>query len=146
MTLGDKIKMLREEKGLSQDELAIAAGTTKATVSRYENGLRQPKLDILSRIAQVLDANVELLDLSKDIGEPLPSLDENIAEDKEQYSKFMERANTFFMNDEVAEEDKEAFFRDISQLYWQSREINRQKGSNTKEKSKDKMDSKGTQA
>lgn len=139
MTLGERIKLLREEKGLSQEELAVAAKTTKTTVSRYENNLRQPRIDILSRIAEVLDANVELLDLSRDIEKPLLDTDKEIANDNNQYSRFMESANTFFMNEEIAEEDKEAFFRDISELYWQSREINKQKDSEGKENNKDKQ-------
>jgi transcriptional regulator with XRE-family HTH domain len=132
MTLGDRIRILREEKGLSQDELAIAAKTTKTTVSRYENNLRQPRVDILSRIAEALDANVDLLNSSRDPEQALFDLDIEVTEDKDQYSKFMERANTFFMNDEVAEEDKETFFRDISNLYWHSREKNRQKDNENK--------------
>jgi transcriptional regulator with XRE-family HTH domain len=132
MTLGDRIRILREEKGLSQDELAIAAKTTKTTVSRYENNLRQPRVDILSRIAEALDANVDLLNSSRDPEQALFDLDIEVTEDKDQYDKFMERANTFFMNDEVAEEDKETFFRDISNLYWHSREKNRQKDNENK--------------
>lgn len=37
MTIGQRIKMLREEKGYTQDELAASINTTKQTVYKYEN-------------------------------------------------------------------------------------------------------------
>ena len=38
MTLGDKIKRLRQERGWDQKELADRVGITNATISRYETG------------------------------------------------------------------------------------------------------------
>ncbi len=39
MTIGKRIKDAREAKGATQDELARAAGTTKQTIYKYENGI-----------------------------------------------------------------------------------------------------------
>lgn len=39
MTLGQKIKMLRESKGISQDELGKILGTNKQSIYKYENGI-----------------------------------------------------------------------------------------------------------
>ena len=39
MTIGERIKSLREEKGITQTELANAIGTTKQNIYKYENGI-----------------------------------------------------------------------------------------------------------
>lgn len=39
MNIGQKIKALREEQNLSQEELGKACGTTKQTIFKYESGI-----------------------------------------------------------------------------------------------------------
>ncbi len=39
MTIGEKIKALRTEKGLTQPELAKKINTTKQAIFKYENGI-----------------------------------------------------------------------------------------------------------
>lgn len=59
MSIGDRIKELREQAGLSRKELAAKLGITPAAVSHYEQGLNSPKDTILIKIFEVLrcDAN-----------------------------------------------------------------------------------------
>ena len=47
MTFGEKLKLLRFEKGLTQDDLGYILGVTKSCISCYENGSRQPSIDVL---------------------------------------------------------------------------------------------------
>lgn len=39
MTKGERIKKLRIQKGITQEEMAKALKTTKQTISKYENGI-----------------------------------------------------------------------------------------------------------
>lgn len=39
MTIGEKIKHLRKQQGITQEELATAASTTKQTIHKYETGI-----------------------------------------------------------------------------------------------------------
>lgn len=39
MNIGEKIRFLRIAKDLTQEELALAAGTTKQTIHKYETGI-----------------------------------------------------------------------------------------------------------
>lgn len=39
MTIGDKIKQLRLGMNLTQEELAVSAGTKKQTIHKYETGI-----------------------------------------------------------------------------------------------------------
>lgn len=60
-TIGEKIQILREERNLKQKELAELAGITEATLSRYENGKREPKGEIISKLATVLNVSTDYL-------------------------------------------------------------------------------------
>ena len=58
MTIGGKIKQLRKEKGLTQEELAKMLGVSQAMVNQYENHQREPKtLALIKKIAFVLDVS-----------------------------------------------------------------------------------------
>lgn len=50
----EKIRALREAKGLSQTELAEALGVDQTTVSAWERGVAEPTLSNLRRLADVL--------------------------------------------------------------------------------------------
>lgn len=39
MTIGERIKLLREDKKITQSELAERIGTTKQNIYKYENGI-----------------------------------------------------------------------------------------------------------
>jgi transcriptional regulator with XRE-family HTH domain len=59
MTIGKKIQYLRERFDMKQYELAKKIEITVACLSRYENDIREPKFEILNRIAKLfkVDAN-----------------------------------------------------------------------------------------
>ena len=57
----DVLKKLRKDKGLSQQELADRLYVTRATVSRWESGIRLPDVVMISRIARILDVDVNML-------------------------------------------------------------------------------------
>ena len=54
--IGKKIKQLREEQGLSQDELAEKSGGSRMTITYLETGVtKDVKLGTLNKIAVGLD-------------------------------------------------------------------------------------------
>lgn len=55
MTVGEKIRDIRVEKGMTQKELGEALGVSVQTISAYESGRRRPKVETLSRFADALD-------------------------------------------------------------------------------------------
>ncbi|WP_344968045.1 XRE family transcriptional regulator [Streptosporangium fragile] len=54
LSLGRRIRTLREERGVSLSELARRAGVGKATLSGLENGTRNPTLETLWAITREL--------------------------------------------------------------------------------------------
>ena len=57
----DILKKIRTDKGLLQQELADRLYVTRATVSRWESGIRLPDVVMISRIARILDVDVNML-------------------------------------------------------------------------------------
>ena len=61
MTLGEKIKQLRQEKGYSQTFLEKKSGVNSKLLSKYENGRIIPTADTLRKIAEGLDISADYL-------------------------------------------------------------------------------------
>ena len=50
----------RQEKGVTQGELARRMGTTQSAIARLESGNANPSLNFLHRVAQALSAQLEV--------------------------------------------------------------------------------------
>lgn len=59
--LGDNIKTLRKNKGLTQEELAIKLRVVRQTVSKWEKGFSVPDADMLQKLADILEVDVKQL-------------------------------------------------------------------------------------
>ena len=57
-----RLKTLRKSRNITLEELSKSIGTTKVTLSRYENGDRSPKLELVALLAKYF--NVEMTWLS----------------------------------------------------------------------------------
>lgn len=67
-TVGQRLRGLREARGISLSELARTAGVGKATLSGLENGTRNPTLETMYAIAAAL--SVPMSALTMDPGAP----------------------------------------------------------------------------
>lgn len=59
--LKDRLKELRQEKRLIQDELAKKLNISRNTITRYENGTRQPNINTVKKIAELFDVSTDYL-------------------------------------------------------------------------------------
>lgn len=59
--LAENLKILRKQKGFSQEELAVRVNVVRQTVSKWEKGLSVPDADIVVKLAEVLDVSVNEL-------------------------------------------------------------------------------------
>lgn len=57
----NKIKELREKKGLTQKELARLMGVSHNTISGYETGYRKPDIDKIIELSLILDTTPDEL-------------------------------------------------------------------------------------
>lgn len=61
MSFGQRLRAIRKEKGLSQDDFAALLGTSKQVLSRYEIGQRIPKITQVQQYAKALNVSADYL-------------------------------------------------------------------------------------
>ncbi len=61
MGIGDRIKEARESKGVKQSEIAQLLGVSSQAISNYESGIRDPKIEMLVKIAKYLDVSLDYI-------------------------------------------------------------------------------------
>lgn len=61
INLSSNILRLRQQKKITQDQLADFLNVTKSSVSKWENGQSSPDLELLSRIAIYFDVSLDYL-------------------------------------------------------------------------------------
>lgn len=91
--LNDNIKNLRKAKGLSQEELAIKLNVVRQTVSKWENGISVPDSEMLIKIADALDTNVNTI-----LGEPI------ITEDNSQLKEIASKLEV--LNEQICRKNE----------------------------------------
>ena len=60
--IGDRIKRIRNEKGMSRAELGEKVNLDQNRIQQYENGRRKPKAPLLKKIAEALSVSIFALD------------------------------------------------------------------------------------
>jgi transcriptional regulator with XRE-family HTH domain len=60
---GIRLKTLRKEKGLSQEELALKSGLNRPYISAIEKGKRNVSLEVMEKLAGAMGVEIgELID------------------------------------------------------------------------------------
>ncbi|UZQ85079.1 helix-turn-helix domain-containing protein [Thermoclostridium stercorarium] len=59
--LSERIKELRNEKGISQSALANHLGLTQQAIAKWEKGIAEPDSEMLKKIATFFDVSVDYL-------------------------------------------------------------------------------------
>ena len=59
--IGERIKTARLERGINQRNLCLLADITETTLSRYENGTREPQASAIGKIAKILNVSTDYL-------------------------------------------------------------------------------------
>ena len=95
--LKDNLKVLRKQKGLSQEELSIKLHVVRQTISKWEQGLSVPDAEMLISISEVFDTPVSTIlgetikennpDSLKEISQKLEVINLQLAEKRESKRK-----------------------------------------------------------
>lgn len=90
MLLGKRIKSLRKEKGLTQEELGKIINVTKVSICCYERESRVPTLETLIALAEVFGVDVDYL-LGNDVYA--------VAEDSDKYGTYVVKEEIEFIKE-----------------------------------------------
>lgn len=100
-SIGHKLKLLRREKRMTQQELADALSVKRATISNYEIGRRSPHLSELRRIAEFFGVGLDYFGMVQ----------------TDDILDLVARAKKVFDNEEIPTEKKEAVYKELMKLY-----------------------------
>lgn len=81
MNIANALKKCRELKGLTQSALAKQAGITASYLSQLEQGKRDPKLTLLTKLSNALGVPVAILFFLAADEKELSGLDEQLVKD-----------------------------------------------------------------
>ena len=59
--LGDKVKLYRENKKMTQNDVADILNVSPATISKYESGALEPNIESLKRLAELFEISIDEL-------------------------------------------------------------------------------------
>lgn len=100
-TIGAKIKILRKERRLTQQELADKLDIKRATISNYEIDRRTPHLTELRRIAEFFGVGLDYFGVAQ----------------TDDVLDLIARAKKVFDNESIPTEKKEAVYKELMKLY-----------------------------
>ena len=91
----NRIKFLREESNMTQQELANKLDGAKSTVAMYENETRKPSMEVLLRLSEIFNCSIDYLLGKTDIRNPGKQIDDVLNEamigmSKEDYEALTE--------------------------------------------------------
>jgi transcriptional regulator with XRE-family HTH domain len=61
MNIGNRIAFLRDQRGLTQEELSSSLGISRAALSHYEKNRREPDTETLGKIADLFQVSLDYL-------------------------------------------------------------------------------------
>lgn len=93
--LGGRIKALRTAKHYTQEQIAEQLGISRQKYARVENGLNSITLDILTKIAEILDVTVA--DITKVLDEE-PAVAYRSGEDGASSERIFDMLDLFYAN------------------------------------------------
>jgi Predicted transcriptional regulators len=125
MTFGERLKLLREEKELTQRALANLLKIGYSTLGMYETNKRSPDMATISHLADFFGVTVDyLLGRSAD-----PHATKTNAENKKpkELLKFLEESEVMFDGEtyNLDEEDKKKIRAALELAFWDAKEQNR---------------------
>lgn len=80
MNIGEKIKKVREAKGLSQKEVAITLSMNPSQYSKIENGKVDPQFSSIEKIANALGVSIADIVNSENVFSDIDSLNKSVVE------------------------------------------------------------------
>ncbi len=131
MKFNERLRMLRKKAGLTQTELAEAAGSTMRSIQNYEAGKRYPQnIEIAKKLAAAL--GVTSGELLGEEGEIIVDAGERGGRaSARELRELVENLSCLFAGGELTEDDRDAAMQALSEAYWIAKN-NAKKYSNKK--------------
>ena len=113
MSIGGRIKMLRQAERLTQEEAAVSLGIKRSSYANWEIDRNEPGADELKRIAKRFGVSVDYL-LSGKPSDAQPGAEKDLA-------LFLKQAEIYFDGKPVTGTDREKIRRALELVFWDSK-------------------------
>ena len=123
MEFGEILRALREERRLSQSELAKVLNVSNVAISHYERGAREPNNEMLKKVSQYFNVSIDYL-LGKNV--PKWATDEDLI----IFDEALKRNGVAMTYNgvELSEEDKIKLDAMIKAMLWERIKDNKKGG------------------
>ena len=127
MKIGDRMKKLREEKGLMQQDVCNALDIEQSTLANYENNRRVPKTDILIEIANYYGVSLDYL-----VGRTDDRFDNSKRRPKD-LNKFLQQSEIIFDGDtyNLTEDERDMVMKSLEVAFYAAKQANKRKKGDT---------------
>ena len=125
-TIGERIREIRNERGLTQKTLGEKAGIAEPTIRRYELGKLNPKIDTAKKIAAALNVPWYELYPGEEDGEDVKLLFRSVEEATKQveYNERLDSASAYISTLQFsAEQDSEVEWTAEAQNNWMKKRL-----------------------
>ena len=120
MTFSDKIKVAREQAGLTQQQLADSTGVSKRTIASYESGGAIARASTMLKLAKALNISSKYLSDDSCL-DPMADIEKDgyLEEARERYGSSGARDVDQLLRDngELSQEQKDQFFEAVMRAY-----------------------------
>ena len=124
---GEKLRYLREQKGLTQKQMAETLGISLRSYVSYENRTSYPKDSMVyQRLAEFYGVTTDFLINEKDQF-VADALDKYGYRGRIQAQRILNATEALCAGGSLSEDDEEAFYRHMSKIFDRVKDLNRQR-------------------
>lgn len=116
-TFGERVSTLRNNKGLSQSELAGRLNIAKSTLAMYETDKREPSFEVVQRIADFFNVTTDYLITGET---SIKSEDHSVPHEEREFLKWVKEqvSDSFFYDwDKDPDERKSDYIKGLRLIY-----------------------------
>lgn len=124
MKFNERLKSIREQRGLTQVQLAEQSGVSTRMIQNYEGGTNRPRIEIAEKIAKAL--NITADELLGNSGMLIVEAEKKGgAKSARDMQSLVNEVIGMFAGGELPKEDMDAYMSAISNAYFKSVEANK---------------------
>lgn len=102
MEIGDKLKLLRKERGYTQGQVGELIGQERSTIACYETGKRNPDVKTLEKLSALFQVSLDYFSTKSETDELI---------------ELLSRSNSFFSANNISNDSKTKAMNTIMKLY-----------------------------
>lgn len=124
MNSGEKLRHLRTAQKLTQKELGKILGVSTRQIQNYEGNIQNPSKKITLKIMELFNVSADYLLIEESTSFSEEKADDDLRE-KKRMDDIIKATHAIFTSGELSQEDKDATFQVMQEIYWESKIIDK---------------------